>query len=1030
MGASALANPILNGPYDIPSRHFAMGPQGPTGDIVDGRRPSESFIPVAQAVKNADGSSQGMLEFEGTVERRELNSFINSVRREVDLWRAQNYPRATAVSRKLMLHWCDEHRENRVLFCQREAVETAIYLHEVAGREDFREFRTTLEAHNVQYNDGLPRIALKMATGSGKTVVMAMLVAWQTLNKVATPRDARFVKRFLVVAPGVTIRDRLRVLQPGSPGNYYDLRDLVPADLAQGLGQARLAIVNYHAFVKRETKEFAGVAKTTKAILKGHREGNPFEETDEAMVHRVLRDLGPAASGRSGEIMVLNDEAHHCYRDRPVGASERKSLKLTAEEKADAKQANEDARVWFKGLQAVAKHVGIKAVWDLSATPYYLKGSGYHEGFIFPWTVCDFSLMDAIESGIVKVPRLPVDDDAAGDEVAYRDLWEDVGPELGKRKLKDVAITDWVMPTRLEGALRSLYANYGAAWRQWEETLRSAGEPPPVFIVVCPNTAASKLVHEWIAGFEVGRDGGYVEHTDGHLPLFSNGQDGKAVDRPRTILVDSAQLESGEPLKGEFKSAVAGEIETFKSEYRRRNPGADTDKITDAELLREVLNTVGKKGRLGEQVRCVVSVAMLTEGWDANTVSHILGIRAFRSQLLCEQVVGRGLRRRSYALGEDGLFSPEYANVYGIPFAFIPSEHETGSIEPPPPAQEVVSLAGREQYRIEFPILDGYRTEVPDAPIEFDPTDETRLVVGRDSVPRWTRLAGIAGENVEARIATADAREQRIGFEIASRLLRVHFTSDQGEQPWLFPRLLDVTRRWLRECVDMEDGYDLTRLLLAEAQSEAAEKIHRAIVQLDSNRRPRVRAMLRRGGHVGATDGVDFLTRKAVVDTTKSEVSHVVLDGKDGNTWEQLLAAECEISPDVAAYVKNDHLGFAIPYVHRGHSHSYLPDFLIRLRRRDDDVQRYLIVEVSGGQKSPGPTVEKAQTALTKWCPAVNNDGRFGRWGYVEITTMIDVRRRLQDAIDSLYADGPVIGDDDVQDFGQTGVNEVLGAGS
>lgn len=994
--ANALVDPILNGPYDIPAQHFEMGPKGPTGGKLPGRRPSESFIPIAAATKGDEGSSQAMLEFEGTIERRETNTLINAVRREVDLWRASNYPRATAISRKLMLHWADEHRENRVLFCQREAVETAIYLHEVAGREGvFHDFRKQLEAFNIQHNDGLPRVALKMATGSGKTVVMAMLIAWQTLNKVSSPRDPRFVKRFLIVAPGVTIRDRLRVLQPGSPGNYYAERDLVPSDLVNDLGRARLAIVNYHAFLHRESKEISGVASSTRKLLLAHREDNPFRESDEMVVRRVLRDLGED----KGQLMVLNDEAHHCYKDRPVGAKAEKSLELSADEKKDAKVANEDARVWFLGLQAVHKYAKISTVWDLSATPFYLKGSGYHEGFIFPWTVSDFSLMDAIESGIVKVPRLPVDDDAAGDEVAYRDLWESVGPELGKRKLATMELKDWVIPARLEGALRSLYANYVKAYEAWEEALRAHGEPPPVFIVVCPNTSASRLVHQWV---------------EAHLPLFEN------PSGMTTILVDSAQLESGEPLKGDFKAMAAMEIETFKTEYRRRNPGADTDKLTDADLLREVLNTVGKKGRLGEQVRCVISVAMLTEGWDANTVTHVLGIRAFRSQLLCEQVVGRGLRRRSYALGDDGRFAAEYANVYGIPFAFIPSEHDVGTLDAPTAAIEVMSLSGRAEFRIEFPVVDGYRIEMPDAPLEFDPGPESTLIIGKDSVPRWTTVKGIVGEGETAREEIVDGREQRVAFEIANRLLRTYYVSDSGDErrPWLFPRLLEVSRRWITECVTVEEGYDIGRLLLAEALAEASEKLFHAIQPLEGNRRSLVLPMLRRNHPRGDTSRVDFVTRKAAVDTIKSEVSHVVLDGKGGNTWEQLLAGEFELSPLVAAFVKNDRLGFTIPYVHKGVTHQYVPDFLVRLVPQfDGDAQRHLVVEVSGGQKSPGPTKEKANTALNRWCPAVNNDGSFGRWGYVEITTMLDVRQRLRGAIESLYRDGSVIGDVDVQDL-------------
>ena len=993
---TALGDPILNGPYDIPVLHFEMGPKGPTGQTLAGRRPSESFIPVAAAVKGGDGSVQQTLEFEGTVERRETNTLINAIRREVDLWRASNYPRATAISRKLMLHWADENRENRVLFCQREAVETAIYLHEVAGREGvFHDFRKQLEAFNVQHNDGLPRVALKMATGSGKTVVMAMLIAWQTLNKVASPRDPRFVKRFLVVAPGVTIRDRLRVLKPGSPGNYYAERELVPPDMATDLGRARLAIVNYHAFLHRESKELAGVSTNTRKLLLANREDNPFLETDEMVVRRVLRDVGDD----KGQIMVLNDEAHHCYKDRPVGSKELKSLELDADEKKDVKQANEDARVWFKGLLAVHRYAKISTVWDLSATPYYLKGSGYHEGFIFPWTVSDFSLMDAIESGIVKVPRLPIDDDSAGDEVAYRDLWASVGPELGKRKLAAVELKDWTMPSRLEGALRSLYANYAKSYADWEATLRAHGEPPPVFIVVCPNTSASRLVHQWV---------------ETNLPLFEN------PDGMTTILVDSAQLESGEPLKGDFKTIAAAEIETFKAEYRRRNPGADTGKLTDADLLREVLNTVGKRGKLGEQVRCVVSVAMLTEGWDANTVTHVLGIRAFRSQLLCEQVVGRGLRRRSYALGDDGHFAAEYANVYGIPFAFIPSEHEIGAPDAPTAAVEVLSLADRAAYRIEFPVVDGYRIEMPDAPLEFDPGPESALVISQDSVPRWTKVQGIVGQDETAYEEIADSREQRVAFEIANRLLRTYYLSNSAEErrPWLFPRLLDVSRRWIADCVSVEPGYDIGRLLMAEALAEASEKLFHAIQPLEGNRRSLVMPMLRRSGSRGDTSRVDFVTRKAAVDTIKSEVSHVVLDGKGGNTWEQLMAAELELSRHVAAYVKNDHLGFSIPYVHKGVTHQYVPDFLARLVPQfEGDVERHLIVEVSGGQKSPGPAREKANTARNRWCPAVNNDGSFGRWGYIEVGTMLGLRQTMEDAIHSLYSDGAVIGDVDVQDL-------------
>ena len=699
----AIDNPILSSPYEQPDRYYEIGPSGPTGEIKDGRRPSESFIPIAVTKKGKGGGQQEAFDFNATGERRQRNDLINEVRRDVAKWRfGGQYQGVTPITRKLLQHWADPTRENRVIFAQREAAETAIFLTEVAGRTGmYPDWRKRLEPENATHNDGLPRIALKMATGSGKTVVMAMLIAWQTLNKQYSPRDSRFTDRFLVVTPGITIRDRLRVLLPEDSENYYDLRGIVPDDMRGGLPRARIVITNYHAFQLKDAKEIRGIAKNTRLLLRGDRTEDVFKETLQAMVSRVLRDLG----GDKQQIMVLSDEAHHCYQDKP----------LPAGEKADSEQqaANDEARVWFKGLQAVAKHVGIKQIYDLSATPFYLKGSGYNEGYIFPWTVSDFSLMDAIESGIVKVPRTPVDDDAMHNLVTYLRLWDFVGDKLPKRAAKG-SVDSWLPPPELEGALRSLHRSYEKAFEHWETNLKDHGETPPVFIVVCPNTVVSKLVYDWIAGVEVEKDGEVIAHRPGELELLSNVVDGKPLSRPRTILIDSAQLESGQGIKADFKAAAGAEIAAFKAEYRRRNPGADVEKITDDELLREVMNTVGKRGKLGEQVRCVVSVSMLTEGWDANTVTHILGVRAFRSQLLCEQVVGRGLRRRNYTVNDQGLFEAEYANVYGIPFQFISSDKPVKDPPPPRPVQEVAALEGREDLRITFPKLTGYRVELPD----------------------------------------------------------------------------------------------------------------------------------------------------------------------------------------------------------------------------------------------------------------------------------------------------------------------------
>lgn len=1010
---TAIDNPILNSPYEQPDRYYEIGPQGPTGEIREGRRPSESFIPIAvsrKGQKGKGGSVQESFDFDATGERREKNSLINDVRRDVAKWRrGGEYAGVTPITRKLLQYWADPERENRVIFAQREAAETAIFLTEVAGRtHGYTDWRKRLEPQNEVHNAGLPRAALKMATGSGKTVVMAMLIAWQTLNKVQSPRDARFTNRFLIVAPGITIRDRLRVLLPEDTENYYDVRDLIPADLKGGLEHARIVITNYHAFQLKDAKEIKGVARNTRLLLKGDRKDDPFKETPQAMVSRVLRDLGADKQ----QIIVLNDEAHHCYMDRPLPAGE----KAAKEQEA----ANEEARVWFKGLLAVAKHVGVKQIFDLSATPFYLAGSGYNEGYIFPWTVSDFSLMDAIESGIVKVPRTPVDDDADHELVTYLRLWDFVGQALPKRAAKG-NVSGWLPPPELEGALRSLHRSYEKAFNHWEAELAQHGETPPVFIVVCPNTVVSKLVYDWIAGEEVVENDEVVAHKPGNLALLSNVHDGQPLARPRTVLIDSAQLESGEAMKPDFKLAAGAAIASFKAEFRRRNPGADADQLTDEDLLREVMNTVGKKGKLGEQVRCVVSVSMLTEGWDANTVTHILGVRAFRSQLLCEQVVGRGLRRRSYAVTDRGYFEPEYANVYGIPFQFISSDNPIKDPLPPKPVQQVAAIEGREHLRIQFPKLTGYRVELPDEDIWLDLEKAPAFEIGPNTVPRWVEMQGVVGAGERERGEDRVYRSQEVAFALAKRILDTQFNTVDDKRPWLFPRLLGMCREWIDQKVQLAEGYTLAYLMtITEAQAEAAEQVWNAITRQVGNRRERLRPMLNRFDPEGSTGDVDFDTRKATVPTEKSEVSHVTLDGKNGNTWEQLLASELELNRNVETYVKNDHLGFTIPYVHKGRTHSYVPDFLVRLQPLDgDDLTRTLIIEVSGSQKSPGPTTAKATTARDSWCASVNNHGGFGRWGYIELTNPLDFKTQLAEAIQLLYDDAPIIGDPDLLDFSE-----------
>jgi type III restriction enzyme len=899
-----IENPIINSPYREPSRRFVFDRDGITGEVAEGRRPSARFLPAGR---------QHEVATEWTLDRIRENREINEIRAKVEVWRRRGHPDVTPTTRALLQHWSDPERDNPVLFCQREAAETAIYLAEAAARSGDAWIGNLLRAANAEHNNGLPRVALKMATGSGKTVVMAMLIAWQTLNKVANPHDTRFARHFLVVTPGITIRDRLRVLRPDHRESYYRLRDLVPADLYGRLGQARIVITNFHAMQLRETREGRGLASLTKGLLAGRAGApSPFLETPDQMVARVCRELG---MGRH-ELVVLNDEAHHCYRGAPATGRD-------ADAEAGARNAR--ARVWFTGLERVRRKLGITTAYDLSATPCYLAGSGHPEGTLFPWTVSDFSLIDAIESGVVKIPRVPADGGRVASTVTYRELWGEIRDQLPRRGRSDAASAGApAPPAKLQGALRSLYRNYEQAFERWRRSgVAGTGETPPVFIVVCNNTTVSKLVFDFVAG--------------GALPLFAN----PGAGRPRTILVDSQRLESGE------------------------------------DPLREVVNTVGKRGEPGEQVRCVVSVSMLTEGWDANTVTHILGVRAFGSQLLCEQVVGRGLRRRSYVADDAGMLHPEYAEVYGVPFSFIPASGSGPDPRPRRPPTRVHADPDRAACQITFPRVVGYRVELPDGPLRADFGADARLVLTGADLPARP-LEELRG-----------AREQQVAYQLARLVLDRHLRDALGNpRPWLFPQLVGVVRAWLRDCVAYHGGAFPGLLLDAEHAHRAAERISRGLLGAEGDRQEWVLPILRPHDPTGTTADVDFDTLRAVhpTDRRRCHVTHVVGD----RGWEPTAARALEAHPEVSAYVKNDHLGFAIPWTHLGRVRQYHPDFLVRLRDPGDGVPRTLLVAVRG-HGPPGPAAQRAATARDLWVPAVNHHGGFGHWGFVEVPADADL---------------------------------------
>ena len=997
--------PILNSPYEDPARHWELDEEGqPTNRIIEGRRAAKFITPVPAPRRRRGASAQKQLvldEGEGLSSEAlqyDPMPIIASLRRQVDEWRLIPNPdrwQVTPETARLLRHW-RSHRfaEYRPFFCQIEAMETLIWLTEVApnrGRQG-RVFLDHLIGANEQANPGLARLALKLATGAGKTTVMAMLIAWQTLNAVRRPQSRNFTRGFLVATPGITIRDRLRVLQPNDPESYYRSRELVPADMLADLNKAKIVITNFHAFKRRETLEISTGGRN---LLKGRR-GPEVQslETEGQMLQRVMPELMHMRS-----IMAINDEAHHCYRQRPEDDDD--EGRLTGDDLSEAKKHREAARLWISGLEAVQRRLGLRRVVDLSATPFFLRGSGYAEGTLFPWTMSDFSLMDAIECGIVKLPRVPVADNVPGHEMpVLRELWKHIRPAMPKGGRRTAGNLDPLrLPVQLTNALEALYGHYKQTFELWQE----AGiQVPPCFIVVCNNTATSKLVYDYIAGFQQEHDDGTSQFHNGRLELFRNyDRQGVRLARPRTLLIDSEQLESGDALDRNFRKLAAAEIDRFRRDIVERTRDlAQAENLTDQDLLREVMNTVGKLGQLGDSIRCVVSVSMLTEGWDANTVTHILGVRAFGTQLLCEQAVGRALRRQSYELNAEGLLDVEYADVLGIPFDFTA---KPVVIKPKPPNDTVQVRAispDRDASEISFPRVQGYRVEPPKERLQADFTDDSTYELNPEVVgPTETRNQGLIGEGVDLTVEhLGSLRRTALEYQLTWRLLETKWR-DGGEPPklHLFGQLRQIIGQWLDQHLVCKGGTYPAQLMHRELADEACERITQAITRSHQGDSP-VRAILDPYNPAGSTRHVRFNTSKRTRWQTDPRCCHVNWAVCDSD-WEAEFCRVVEKHPQVRAYVKNQGLGLEVPYRMGSVSRRYIPDFILLVEdgRVDDEGQPdplHLVVEIKGYRGEDAKV--KKSTMDTYWVPGVNGLGSFGRWKFAEFTDVY----ALQDDLD------------------------------
>jgi len=663
--------------------------------------------------------------------------------------------------------------------------------------------------------------------------------------------------------------------------------------------------------------------------------------------------------------------------------------------------------LWISGLEIVSRKLGIAQVIDLSATPFFLRGSGYVEGTLFPWTMSDFSLMDAIECGIVKLPRVPVADNIPGGEMPmFRNLWEHIRSKMPKKgRGKANTLDPLNLPLQLQTALEALYGHYETTYRLWE---KEGVKVPPCFIVVCNNTSTSKLVYDFISGFQRQNDDGSTVLENGRLALFRNfDEHGNPFPRPNTLLIDSEQLESGEGLDDNFRDMAADEIERFRREIVERGgkladelqKGKELDDVT---LLREVMSTVGKYGQLGGSIRCVVSVSMLTEGWDANTVTHILGVRAFGTQLLCEQVIGRALRRQSYDLNEEGLFNVEYADVLGIPFDFTA---KPVIVKPQAPRETIQVKAvrpERDALEIRFPRVEGYRVELPEERLTAEFNTDSVLELTPDLVGATeTQNSGIIGERVDLNLVhTGDVRPSQVLYELTSHLV-LNKWRDPGEDPklYLFGQLKRIAKQWLDGYLVCKGGTYPAQLKYKMLADMACERITAGIMRTLEGQRP-IKAVLDPYNPIGSTTHVNFATSKRnrwQTDARRCHINWVIID----SDWEAEFCRVVESHPRVRAYAKNHNLGLEVPYRYGSEMRKYLPDFIVLVddSHGDDDLL-HLIVEIKGYRREDAK--EKKTTMETYWVPGVNNLGQYGRWAFVELTDVYQIKADFNKTVERI----------------------------
>ncbi|WP_424948449.1 BPTD_3080 family restriction endonuclease [Candidatus Spongiihabitans sp.] len=932
---------IINNPYEEPQHHWLYNRENRDFHIKEGRRPAGYVI----ATPNFKGFDDPGISIE--------IELVNKIRPRVKVWREAGYPGVTGITKRLLEYWQDpEQRQNsRFFFCQLEAIETLVWLTEAPAADRI--------GINIEGDSGsFERWCSKMATGSGKTIIMAMIIAWNFLNKVTYSTDARFSKYVLVVAPGLTVKNRLQVLQPAHEENYYEAFNIVPTALMDKLRQGKVLIQNWHTLAW-DTQE-----KLDKKIEKGQlRSVDKRKQTEISGTAYVRQVLGEMANARN--ILVINDEAHHAWRVNPEAVGKYRRI-------GSEKDSAEEATIWVGGLDRIHEQRGILRCFDLSATPFSPSGKRTAEDALFTWIVSDFGLNDAIESGLVKTPRVVVRDDSIVTKELKSRLYHIYADDEVKDDINRPAAEAEPLPDLITNAYYLLGMDWQIAKQAWQQARHPV---PPVMITVANRTETSARIKY------------AFEHNKILIPELCN------IDQ--ILQIDSKVLNVAEA------ETEAVEIEVAAGDVNQEAAPKLT-KRQQAEWLRQTVDTVGDAGKPGERIQNVISVGMLSEGWDTKTVTHIMGLRAFSSQLLCEQVVGRGLRRVSYDVGDDGLFEAEYVNIFGVPFTFLPHEEGEGGPPPPPlPKTRIEPMKEKSKHEIRWPnvvridhvyhpllTLDWQKVKT----LEIDPYEtitqaDLAAIISGQANPAVKAAIGLEKIAVETRVQT-------IVFKVAASIYNAEQQPDwKGPKEMLLAQVVRLVEAFIQS----------GKIVIKNNLFNEDESKNKILIILNMNKiiqyiwseiraenTEKLTPVFNRENPIKSTSGMrPWFTSKPCEWVEKSHISHCVYD----SGWEATEAYFLEQSDLVTSFVKNDHLGFSILYNHQGIIRKYYPDFLIRLANGE-----YLILEVKGADSQQDKTKREY---LNQWVQAVNEQGGFGTWHWDVSFHPSDIENKIRKCMEN-----------------------------